>query len=254
MADALSFSVMTFNLRFGLADDGPNAWENRKKAYPALFQRYQPDFIGFQEANNFQTEYLATLLDQYGFIGKRTPSPDFWQNNLIFHSKKWVCKEKRHCFLSETPDVESRLENSRWPRQCTLGLFEQGAARVVMANTHFDFYESVQKRSAELVVDFLSEFPRDLPTIVTGDFNCIPLEPAHDVFTQNGFEDAFTGGHTCTFHGFTGKDRGGHIDWILSRGRVKVCRKEIVRDQFSGFYPSDHFPVLVEFTIAPSPA
>ena len=150
MADDFSFSVMTFNLRFGLADDGDNAWKYRKKAFPFLFRRYQPDFIGFQEANNFQTEYLAALLDRY-------------------------------------------------------------------------------------------------------DFNCSLREAAHAVFTQNGFEDAFAGTHTSTFHGFTGHNLGGHIDWILSRDGLKVLGKEIIRDQFAGFYPSDHFPVLVEFAFAPAP-
>ena len=244
-----TFSVMTFNLRFGLADDGENSWDNRKKAYPCLFEQYQPDFIGFQEANNFQTEYLCRLLEAYGFIGKRKPSPDFWQNNLIFHKKKWVCKNNRHLFLSSTPYVESRLENSRWPRQCTMGLFQHQEKIVIMVNTHFDFSGEVQEQSAELVTNFLLDFPPGLPTIITGDFNCVPGNTAHKVFMEKGFKDAFKGAHSYTFHGFTGKEKGGHIDWILYRGGLDPVSKKIVKDRFSAFYPSDHFPVLVEFTL-----
>ncbi len=252
MANPGTFSVMTFNLRFGLADDGPNCWENRKRVYPPLFEAYQPDFIGFQEVNNFQADFLCRLLDGYDFIGRRESSSRSWQNNLIFYRKQWTCRAARHLFLSSTPRVESRLDGSRWPRQCTLGLFEQGKMTVVMANTHFDFSEAVQVRSAGLVVDFLSKFSpessTDLPTVVTGDFNSLPGGGAHRAFVDNGFEDAFENAHTYTFHGFTGRDRGGHIDWILFRGGITPLNRKIVRERFSGLFPSDHFPVLVEFT------
>ncbi|MEJ2658898.1 MAG: hypothetical protein P8012_17210 [Desulfobacterales bacterium] len=82
---------MTLNLRFGLADDGPNNWQYRKKGFPVLFDAYPTDFFGFQEANDFQIDYLDNILKEYHYIGKRSPSPSFWQNNVIFHKKSWAC-------------------------------------------------------------------------------------------------------------------------------------------------------------------
>ena len=76
-------SVLTLNLRFGLADDGPNSWQYRKKVFPHLFEKYRPDFIGFQEANDFQTDFLNEMLTEYDFIGKRSPSPFFWQDIIM---------------------------------------------------------------------------------------------------------------------------------------------------------------------------
>ena len=78
------FSTLSFNLSFGLADDGANSWDHRKKALPALFKKYHPDFIGLQEANDFQIDYLTKILIGYEFIGKRSPAPSNWQNNVIF--------------------------------------------------------------------------------------------------------------------------------------------------------------------------
>ncbi|MDY0374342.1 MAG: endonuclease/exonuclease/phosphatase family protein [Desulfobacterium sp.] len=252
MDDPQSFSVMTFNLRFGMADDGDNGWENRKKGLPLLFDRYRPDFIGFQEVNNFQADFLCGLLDGYGFIGRRNPSPDFWQNNLIFYRQEWVCTKEGHFFLSKTPLVESRLNGSRWPRQCVLGRFERKGLTVIMGNTHFDFSAKVQEESAILVLKLLSEFApglqSKLPTVITGDFNSTPGSSAHRIFMANGFEDSFQKSHSYTFHGFTGKAMGGHIDWILYRGGGKLLKRKIVRERFSGLFPSDHFPVVVEFT------
>jgi endonuclease/exonuclease/phosphatase family metal-dependent hydrolase len=82
------FTVMSLNLRFGLADDGDNSWQNRKSAYPALFESAEPDFIGMQEANDFQIDDLVRILPDYRYIGKLDPSPTFWQNNVIFHKKE----------------------------------------------------------------------------------------------------------------------------------------------------------------------
>lgn len=244
------FTVMTMNLRFGLADDGENAWEKRKIAYPELFRRIQPDFLGLQESNNFQTTFLADILKGYSFIGICDPSPDFWQNNIIFYHSDWKCLENKHYFLSDTPRVKSKFTESKWPRQCTIGLFENNGRRVIHANTHFDFKSSVQEKSAGLVLEFLKEFPENTPTIITGDFNASPNSNTYDIFLNHGFNDLFENLHTSTFHGFTGKDLGDHIDWILYRGHLKGVKNQIIRDSFSGYYPSDHYPVVSEFTFS----
>ena len=40
-----AFSVLTLNLRFGLADDGSNGWQHRKNLFPSLLEKYQTDLI-----------------------------------------------------------------------------------------------------------------------------------------------------------------------------------------------------------------
>ena len=32
--------IIDLNLRFGLADDGPNSWTHRRRAYPELFKAW----------------------------------------------------------------------------------------------------------------------------------------------------------------------------------------------------------------------
>lgn len=244
-----TITMMTFNLRFGLADDGQNSWENRKHAYPELFHEISPDFIGVQEANNFQSQFLDHLLEEYNYIGMRDPSPEFWQNNLIFYKKSWSCLKSNHYFLSETPTVESKHPESKWPRQCTIGLFERNHHKLIHINTHFDFKESVQQRSAEILIEFLSEFPQNIPVVLTGDFNASPDSQSYKTFISHGFHDVFNGKHSSTFHGFTGSDIGEHIDWILYKGDMVARERMIVRKQFAGIYPSDHFPVTATFEL-----
>jgi len=78
------FSVLTLNLRFGLADNGPNNWQYRKRCFPSFFEKYCADFMGFQEANDFQIDFIHKILAEYNYIGRRSPSPDFWRIVNIF--------------------------------------------------------------------------------------------------------------------------------------------------------------------------
>ncbi|MDM8524077.1 endonuclease/exonuclease/phosphatase family protein [Desulfococcaceae bacterium HSG8] len=247
------FSVMTFNLRFGRADDGPNNWSYRQKAFPLLFGKYRPDFIGFQEANDFQTDFLRDFLDEYDIIGERKPAPAFWQNSPIFYKKNWKLIRHEYFFLSPTPEIPSRFRKSRWPRQCVISMFEKDDCRVICINTHFDFDTSVQTRSALLIMEQLSHLPPDIPGVLMGDFNARPSRACYQVFTgqnqakdpcfKNTFKEPFPG----TFHGFNGNTDGGHIDWILYRGGIVTGEAAVIRDQFGGIYPSDHFPLHVRF-------
>jgi len=247
MQKNVSFSLMTMNIRFGLADDSKNGWDKRKKYYPDFLARYQPDLLAIQELNDFQTRFLHDLLSGYQYIGERQPSPHWWQDNLIFYARKIKCIESSHYYLSDTPDRESKFEESQWPRQCTMGLFRCGKLKLVMVNTHFDFKEKVQAKSARLIVRLLSRFKEEYPVIITGDFNSNPDSNAGNIFRDNGFVEVFDKAHSTTFHEFKGHETGRHLDWILYRGSITVTDKKIVKDKFNGRYLSDHFPVWAKF-------
>ena len=246
------FSAMTLNLRFGLAEDGPNDWVHRKAGYPHLFRAHSPDFIGMQEVNPFQLLFLDGLLADYDFIGRREDAPPGWQDNPIFYRKGWRCVFRHRFFLSHTPDVPSRLSGSKWPRQCVMGIFERGGKTLAVVNTHMDFAADVQEESAHIILRMLREKGIRPPTILLGDFNAQPHSPGYRVFTAPDscdppFRDVFEDDYSFTFHDFTGEDSGGHIDWMLYRGGIEAVEKKIIRERFEGLYPSDHFPVMASF-------
>jgi endonuclease/exonuclease/phosphatase family metal-dependent hydrolase len=47
--------VLSFNIRFGTADDGPDAWDFRKEDFAAVIKKYSPDVIGLQEVYKLHT-------------------------------------------------------------------------------------------------------------------------------------------------------------------------------------------------------
>ena len=249
-------NLMTLNLRFGLADDGPNAWEHRNKALPMLFSTHSSDIITFQEVNDFQCDYLQRILVDYDYIGFRHPAPAFWQHNLIFFRHPWQCIARDHFYLSPTPDIPSRMPLSRWPRQGTIGVFKALKDDYVIAcvNTHFDFDPEVQTISAEIVLNRLKTIAAGYPTVLMGDFNAHPDSPCYHVFTaaedrsgaaaepfRNVWEDPFPG----TFHNFTGQSDQRHIDWVLYRGSLHLKSRLVIQTAFEDMLPSDHFPVHV---------
>lgn len=238
---------MTMNLRFGLADDGLNKWDLRQRLVKKVLKRYPVDFLGIQEVNHFQAEFLDTALYDHEFIGWHNKSIDWWQSNLLFFSQSWTCIKCSHYFLSHTPGETSKLEGSKWPRQCVIGLFKKGVREIIAVNTHFDFTPGVQAESAKLIIGFLSEFPKDLPTIITGDFNCNPGSSAYRVFLKNGFKEIFEGQKITTFHDFEGRNTGRHIDWILYRNGIVPVSLNVVKDSFSNWFPSDHYPIQARF-------
>ncbi|MGD9009869.1 MAG: endonuclease/exonuclease/phosphatase family protein [Desulfobacteraceae bacterium] len=256
---AATARLMNLNLRFGLAEDGPNNWRFRSRAYPALLAKYPCDFYAFQEANGFQIDFLAGLLEGYDCIGRRSPAPDRWQNNVIFFHRRWRCTLDRHIYLSDTPHIESKYADSRWPRQCTLGKFVCSDRKVTCVTTHFDFDADVQRRSALLIRQQINKISNNDPVLLAGDFNCAPGSACYTAFTDRNaapgpeFSNAFDPPpYAGTYHGFSGTGDAPPIDWILYRGEIEIHGAQVIEQAFDGFYPSDHFPLLAEF-VWPNP-
>ena len=246
------FIIFDLNLRFGLADDGPNSWEYRRECYPLLLSRFPADFYTFQEANDFQIKYLKTLLPEHGLIGQRSPAPPFWQNNVIFAHRAWRCRHQAHFFLSVTPNIPSRQRLSRWPRQCTMGTFTKEGRTLTVVTTHFDFDAQVQRQSAAIIIDHLNRLPDRAPVILSGDFNTTPQADWYHLLSQTteakiGFKNVFTPPYPGTHHKFSGDPGEDHIDWILYRGEVVNDQRQVITDRFRRRYPSDHFPLLAGF-------
>ncbi len=245
--DAISpFTVMTMNLRFGLARDRENRWDNRKSVVKDFLKQNRADFYGFQEMNHFQAAFLEDTLSKYRCIGRYNPHLPWWQSNMIFYHRDWTCLGHRHHFISDFPDLPSKLAGSRWPRQCVIGWFEKAGYQILAATAHFDFSAEVQARSAGLVTGFLENFPPGLPVVITGDFNAGHDSAAFRTFAAHGFKEVFQDYPLGTFHGFSGKAKA-HIDWILYTGKIRPNDATIMKFNRQGQYPSDHFPVRAAF-------
>ena len=64
-----SLRVMTFNVRYGEAKDGINAWPKRRDLMVQVIRSEHPDILGTQELLSPQGDYLQQHLPGYKWFG-----------------------------------------------------------------------------------------------------------------------------------------------------------------------------------------
>jgi endonuclease/exonuclease/phosphatase family metal-dependent hydrolase len=255
-------TVMTFNLRYGLAMDGDNAWPHRRDILVDTIRKCDPDILGTQECLDFQAEYIAEKLPEYRWIGVGRDADGRGEMTAVFYRKKSLMPvESGFLWLSETPEVPGSVSwDTSLTRMATWVRFRQLEKGVVFQyfNTHFDHKgEEARQQSALLLSARIGQLPPEFPAILTGDFNAAAETSApYKVFMDKGFKDAWTAtanrqGPDTTWCGFSAPDPKAHsrIDWILYRGAVEAISCETVVYTENGHYPSDHFPVVAHLQL-----
>lgn len=257
--------VLSFNVRYDNPADGPNAWPHRAERVAGLIRFHAPDVAGLQEALVHQVNELAERLDGYGWVGVgRDDGAEEGEFSPIFYRvERLRLVEHGTWWLSETPHVPgSRGWDAALPRIATWAVFEdrEGGPELLVVNAHFDHRgEAARRESARLVRAKLAERAEGRPAILTGDLNAEPGSAPLRVLTGCGpssrcLRDARVVaarryGPEGTYYGFavTG-DTGPRIDYVLGTVDLQVVRHAHLTDSEAGFYPSDHLPVLADFT------
>src|SRR5918993_783977 len=62
-------TVMSFNIRYGTANDGENRWPLRKDFLIDVMKEQNADLVGLQEALADQIDEIVTAIPAYGVIG-----------------------------------------------------------------------------------------------------------------------------------------------------------------------------------------
>ena len=258
--------VMSFNIRYGTANDGDNAWDQRKEMVAETIRTYKPVLVGLQECLGFQAEYLVEQLPEYKWFGVGREADGSGERMAVLYRPDVLNPlETGNLWLCETPNVPgSSSWNSACNRMVTWGKFyRHGDKRIVyFFNTHFDHRsEDARRGAAGVLAEQVKRIAGDGPSIVTGDFNAraeasVPWQTLADA----DFRDAWIGAETqhgpsVTWSGFKApkEDVDRRIDWILTQGALNVDRCETVTFNRDGRYPSDHFPVFAEIEFTEKP-
>lgn len=248
--------VMSFNIRFGSANDGENAWPHRAELVAETIRRFDPDLLGTQETLPFQAEALGDALREWTYVGwSRDENPDGEQCGIFFRSDRFRKLDAGQFWLSETPETKySRSWDSSLPRVVTwvrLADRDNGEAPLLFVNTHFDHRgRTARAESAKLMRRWIEDQAEDVPVIVTGDFNTAEkTEPWTTLTSSSRLIDTWRAVQPTatesegTFHGFRGQPGSARIDWVLCSPAFRVTAAGIDRSHDGDRYPSDHFPV-----------
>lgn len=286
----MNLRVMTFNLLTSTKKKRSHPWRLRRRNIAKIFQRWQPDVVGTQEANFRQLRDLAALLPEYDFVGEGNLGSDMahcdssWYCAIFYRRDRVRPRDSatsgQTFWLSPTPEVPaSQFHLGTRPRLVTWHEFELlGQGRpFVFGTTHLEAVNAWHRqRSAALlrrqVRQKVEEMGLDTPVFLTGDFNAVARSPEiQALLDRNGRDehllDAWTVAHGAespagaTFRGLGLRDKLGHallgprrIDYVFFRPQMKVHTVQRVGfeglDHRSRALPSDHYPVCADFQLA----
>ena len=258
-APAAPLTVMTFNIRYGTANDGDNHWLKRREQLFALLRDQQADVIGLQEALNGQIEEIVQAVPGYAYVGVgRSDGRRAGEYAAILYRTARLHVRRSDTFwFSDTPGV---VKSTSWGNQieriCTWAYFEDREGPAFYAyNVHLDHLsQPSRERSVALLLARIGARDPRAPVVVTGDFNAGEDNPAA-VAMRGSFHDSFRVLHpgateVGTFNGFKpGQTAGDKIDFVFVEPGVEVLDAAIVRSSLDGRYPSDHFPVTARIRL-----
>ncbi|KAM0323848.1 hypothetical protein ACHAQA_008426 [Verticillium albo-atrum] len=227
--------------------------------------------IGLQEVlNNQLNDIKSGLGSSWSHVGVarddgRTSgeySPILYQPaalRLLYSETKW---------LSTTPDVVSYGWGADTRRIVTIAVFESVTTgkRFIHANTHLDHISSQARVEGIRVVLARIQATQlvwgPLGVSITGDFNSQPGGDAYQTLLNSGYaQDLYNlatpaqriGPYGNTYTGFTSSTPTSRIDFIwlgpVADKRYSVQRYEILSNQASGIFFSDHRAVVGDVTL-----
>ena len=259
--------ILTCNIRYSGADDGPDGWSHRKGLCSRVIAAQEADVICCQEIWADQYRDLCAALPGYAAhaMGDEAGG-EHPQNAMFYRTGTFDATAAGGYWLSPTPHVPG---SRGWDSACVrvaiwLRLRHRAtgvACRVV--NTHLDHVsQAAREHQARLICEDAAAYPAAYPQVLAGDLNCEAGNPAIDLLQAGGWTDTYAAVHDGeanpgpTHHRFLGSDYAGgqgKIDWIFVRGGLQPEHAVIIDTEEGGRYPSDHYFLSATVAFAARP-
>lgn len=239
-----------------------NVWVSGKTAERnervlTMVLKYLPDTVGFQEVDPVWLSTLkAGLKDQYAFVGEGRDGGSKGEYNPIFYKKDvFNLLDSGTRWLSQTPNKVSKVDESSLNRIYTYALLERKSdgEKIMIVNTHFDHTSAAaREKQAEVLVEYLKTIT-DYPIVLTGDFNCDASSKAYSTIISAGVTNSSDVADqrinkSATFTNYGSSNKIIDFAFVSPKG-IAVTTYRVCDEMINGDYPSDHHPVLIEYTI-----
>lgn len=265
--------VVSFNVRYGTANDGRHAWPNRRALVIDRLRNHDPGVAGLQEVLAFQADEIAAALPEYVVLGagrddggrRGELSP------ILVRTSRFAVLSCRTLWLSDTPERPGSMGwGNTIPRIVVEARLHDRRSRRVLCvlNTHWDHRspESRVKSGAALHTLATNATRRGESVIVTGDFNGAPDSDA--IARLRGADEGRGGAdptlvdtyevihgpgpheNVGTYTAFEDRRGGARIDMIHATPDLEVFAATIDRTRGAdGLHPSDHEPVVARLVV-----
>lgn len=246
--ELLSFTFVSQNILFKNIEGG-NTVNERAPRFQKLVYEYQPDIIGIQESSaDWRYHYKSLFGKTYFAINQEGVT-------FLLRTNRYELVEEGFIYLSPTPDMKSQFEGDSGPRSCCWAIVKDKSTNkeLFLCNPHLDWNNDTQRAlQLEVMIEQLSSYFRQYPTIACGDYNSTPDGPIYARMTEllmdtrvSAPKNISTIDFTC--HGF-GKSTS-TIDYIFHNEELVPELYYILNDDYGG-YVSDHYGVLTNFHFA----
>ena len=267
-----TLEVMSFNIRYGTANDGDNRWELRRELVIERMQAAAPEVLGLQEALAFQLDEISAALPNYAIeaAGRDDGKRGGEHTAILFDATRFERLDGATFWLAPDPKQPGAVAwGANLPRTCTwVQLRERatGAAWFVF-NTHWDHQSQESRaRSGWLIRDMIQELTGGSRAVLLGDFNAAEDNPAIvrlrgddptrppigggdlvlvDTLRQVQGDRALGG----TFNGWQNAQPERRIDYVFATPDITITKAAIDLTQVQSHWPSDHCPVLATLSI-----
>lgn len=252
--------VGSYNIRMNTPVDGNNMWNFRKERVKNLILFHGYDIVGVQEALPLQMDDLRQM-PEFASVGIGRDGENGGEFSAIFYRTDRIqVLDSGTFWLSQTPEVMSKGWDAQLHRICTWAKMKDRKTKKVFYffNTHLDHIGPTARReSAALLLERIGQTAgTKYPVFCTGDFNSQPdAEPIR--IMRSGLLDAKTISEMPPYSpgwSYTGFDvriperlmQRREIDYVFVNNRVRILKYGVLTDSDGKYFPSDHFPVLVE--------
>jgi endonuclease/exonuclease/phosphatase family metal-dependent hydrolase len=260
--------VVSFNILFKAYDkdlDPVNRWEQRFPRLIEVLKEMKPDIIGIQELYKDQMKDLNPYFKK-NFILFAKPCVDGELNGILYKKNRFELVKSKVWYMSKTP----RLPDSETLTMVQLKDLKTGQIFAVF-NVHLSFSDQNKRDfQARFMVKHITPIAEQMPVILTGDMNTfanrLDLEglPFHDgdhiqrILTDSPLKDAKDVsllGHlgpiaTTNFNdgaAFKGLGTPGvFLDHIFVSKGINVIIHAVQPGTVGGYFPSDHFPIIMD--------
>ncbi len=259
--------VATYNVHYILMNRSESRWsagdwERRKGPLDATVERLDADLIAFQEMESFaggndDSVNLARnwlLANNPGYaaaaIGDWRTFPS--TQPVFYRPDRLEPLDQGWFFFSDTPDViYSRTFDGSYPAFASWVDFRDRASgrKFRVINVHLD-YSSRENRngSIALIVDHIAAWRGEGRTVLlAGDLNARLGSSLHERVEEVGLTFVPVSG--ATYHFDLGLNLFAAIDHIAHSPDLRLVGAPMVfRERLGDAWPTDHYPVVADFT------
>jgi endonuclease/exonuclease/phosphatase family metal-dependent hydrolase len=252
------YRMLTWNL---WSDQPPfRPWSKRRAPIVQMLNSIEAAIWGFQEVNQKRLHDLELAFPDYRWVGlPRDPSAGAEYNPIIYRASQFDLLGHETLWLSPTPSAPGKGWDAAHARVVTMARLRTTAGHprdFLIMNCHLDHFGRIaKKKSVELLGDILGGLEANLPVVLMGDFNFSPRSPLyHELLLKSHLQDSATDAVTHktnaekTWRGVIGSGLGkARLDYLFSRN-MSVKNYRVPREKMGAPFPSDHFPVISEFS------